>query len=388
MTAVCGPKSILTIILLPTIASWLMVALGNTCTLFFISRTILGICGGIAMPIGQTYLAEISSPKTRGFISSTSILAAMTFGLLESIAACLVSWRALAWTNAALVMLHLPFAFFSPESPVWLLKNDADEAAKRGLQFIRRTKHVDAELKDIKSHISDTEEQAAGNSSDLLHWTYLKPVLLLLVFMALRQFSGAFVVISYTVIIFESVGHGILDPKVSTVILYSVQLLLNLMSNGLTDTIGRKKLIIASSLIMTASHISFGTFYYLNELDFSKMRPYNWVPLISLIGFFVGFSIGFASIPFVFMTELLPLRIRSCGSSLISFWNNILSFIVVQFYHRMKTEMTDAGLFWFYGSVCLFAALFCALCLPETKGICLRQLERELSKKSTSTLTS
>ena len=52
-------------------------------------------------------------------------------------------------------------------------------------------------------------------------------------------------------------------------------------------------------------------FYVLYEVDPSVQIDFSWLPLASLIIFMIGYSVGFATLPFVLMGELLPSKYRN-----------------------------------------------------------------------------
>jgi facilitated trehalose transporter len=51
-------------------------------------------------------------------------------------------------------------------------------------------------------------------------------------------------------------------------------------------------------------------FYMIEQVDPGVADISSWVPLVSLVIFIIGYSVGFASLPFVLMGELLPSRYR------------------------------------------------------------------------------
>ncbi|CAG0922739.1 unnamed protein product [Notodromas monacha] len=379
MTSRFGPRMLLAALLLPTAGSWLMIAFGRKVIWFFVARTIMGLCGGIAMPIGQMYLTDVSTPATRGFIASTAMLSQLFYTFVNSVIALFLSWHWLAVCNAVLVAAHIPMALLLPESPTWLLRKASRERAKHALQFVRGKEEVEQELKDLEVRIIQSR-QNSGGLFDLFKLHNLKPVVVLCIFISFRQFTGAFAVFSYTVDIFASVGGG-LSSTVSTVIVNAVQLTINLASNGLSDKFGRKKLLVSSAFLMGVAHLAFGSYYYQQDKNPEALAAFAWVPLASLIFYCVGFSAGFASALYVLMTELIPLRVRSTASAVTSILNNFLTFVVIQYYYTMKHNLTEAGLFWLYGGVCLVAGVYCIVFLPETSGKSLAELEATYAKK-------
>ena len=72
----------------------------------------------------------------------------------------------------------------------------------------------------------------------------------------------------------------------------------------LVDKAGRRILLILSGLIMAVSTGLVGVFFYLKSVDSNE--GFDFLPLLGLILFMIGYSVGFASVPFVLMGELFP----------------------------------------------------------------------------------
>lgn len=90
----------------------------------------------------------------------------------------------------------------------------------------------------------------------------------------------------------------------------------------------------------------------------------------------VGFSVGYANIPFLLMGELLPVRQRSVLSSLAGSFNLGTMFVVIKTYPQFKRALGADGTFWMYAVLCVLSCVFVAVLLPETKGKTLDEIER------------
>ncbi len=378
-----GRKAVQHWSLVPCIAAWILQAFGTTYASFLISRGLVGVAVGTLVPIGQLYLVDISTPSTRGFITSTTMLWQVFYNLLQYIIGIFVSWKVLAIVNAAIHVIYFPIGFFVPESPTWCLaKGGRDDQARKGLQFLRGPNvNVEPEIAQIKKLLEHKNEEDSGTWRDFFQWEYLRPMLILFAMIFFRQFTGIFSIVSYTVDIFEDAG-GAISPEWSTVIVGVVQLVFVALSNVITDKIGRKKLMVCSAMTMAVSHGVFGLYYYMHEhADLrATADKVTWIPLVALVLFMIGFSLGFASSFYVLMSEMIPNKIKDHASGLASQVNNVANFVVLELYYPMKDGLTDAGTFWFYGGMCFTAGLFAAFLLPETKGISLQELEEKLTQ--------
>lgn len=210
-----------------------------------------------------------------------------------------------------------------------------------------------------------------------------KRILLITIFVLLRHCTGAFVLLMYTVDIFAAAG-GSLSPNHCAIVIGSVQLAVVVVSNSVTDVVGRKTLIVYSGILMSLSHIIIGVYYFLHVVpDYHEtvLEYLSWVPLVCLMIFIGCFSLGFAPALFIFMVELIPQEVKDSVSSLVMVTNNLSAFVVIQFYYKMREGLGEAGIFFFYGCSCLIAAAYCKLVLPETSGKSPEQIDSEVKAK-------
>lgn len=77
--------------------------------------------------------------------------------------------------------------------------------------------------------------------------------------------------------------------------------------NHLVDSnrLGRKILLYISSTAMVITLATLGTFFYYKSLG-NDVSTLGWLPLLSFVVYVIGFSIGFGSIPWLMMGEILP----------------------------------------------------------------------------------
>ena len=99
------------------------------------------------------------------------------------------------------------------------------------------------------------------------------------------------------------------------------------MSIFLVDKAGRRILLIASGLIMSLSLSVIGVYFYVlnGQMIDSIEMDLSWLPLASLIIFMIGYSAGFATLPYVLMGELLPSKYRNTLGGVASRYFETLS---------------------------------------------------------------
>lgn len=110
----------------------------------------------------------------------------------------------------------------------------------------------------------------------------------------------------------------------------------------------------------------------------------GWLPLASLIVFFIAFSFGFANVPYIIMGELFPANIRSLFGPISSSFNVLCTFTVVRCFPLMRDYLGMDGTFFLYMACTVVSLFFIGLLLPETKGKTLEEIASLFGKESLS----
>ena len=308
--------------------------------------------------------------------------------LLSYVMGAWLPWNQLAWASAVFPALLLFVMIPLPESPAWLLSKGHITDAEKSLKWLHhqpRTANdsIPVELQQISVYaitsqttqhsVPSNEKSGSGFSSkELFRRPVLVPFALTFTLLIFQQVSGIDAIIFYTVSIFHSAGSQI-DDHLATILVGLVQLIANFLSLFIVDRAGRRPLLIASGALMCVALAALGTHFHLQK--YGMDQSLGLLPLISLIVFMVGFSIGYCSIPFLLMGELIPEKQRSFLSSIAGSLNLGMMFIVIKTYHDLKNSMGEDGTFWLYSAVCLCSCFFVYFLVPETKGKSLTEIE-------------
>lgn len=326
------------------------------------------------------YCVEISTAEVRGILGS-SFQGFMVIGnLLSVVVGFGLSWRYLAVHAASIAVVGVILFCFMPKSPRWLLAKGKLPMAISEMNRLQGG-YVDAEEECIMIY-QDLQNQPKGKLSlqECMHPTVCKPALITVVLMFFQQCSGANAVLFYSSDIFDST-KDFMNPKTATILLAAAQVVATLISNIIVDKAGRKILLILSAVFMALSLMSLGTFYYMSSNDVLFKSQYSFIPLVSLISFFLAFSTGFGAIPWLLSSEMVSVRARSTVSGLATFSNGLFAFIVTKTFNHFKASLNSYGTFWLYGCLCVAASFFVYFFVPETKGKKLEDVEKIFQKK-------
>ena len=90
--------------------------------------------------------------------------------------------------------------------------------------------------------------------------------------------------------------------------------------------------------------------------------------------FLVSYALGWGAVPWTLISELLPQHVRSvgCGLCAICYW--LCAFVVTWQFANLSNWLGMHGVFWLFAGVCIVAAAFVKLAVPETKNFLLEQI--------------
>lgn len=375
-----GRKDILIFNILPYGFGWLIVCYADNIPVLLCGRFLGGLASGIICVAVPMYCVEIATADERGILGSAFQGFLVIGNLLSVTIGAFVPWKYLAVNGAAVSIITTIIFIPMPETPRWLLMKGRLKDAIKVMDYLQDG-YVNAE-KECSLIYEDLQNQPKGNVTwaELIHPTSLKPGIITLFIMFFQQFSGINAVFLYSSKVFK-VSKDWLDPKIATIILAAVQVVLTLISNIIIDKVGRKILLILSGGLMGISYAIFGIYYYMLSADKTIEHTYAWIPLVCCTVAVVGYSIGYGPIPFLLSAEMLPVRVRSTTSSIVHVFDGIFIFIITNTFSDFEDLLHNYGAFWFYSSMSTIGLIYVMIFVPETKGKKLEEIEELFYKK-------
>ncbi|XP_050902762.1 sugar transporter ERD6-like 6 [Lathyrus oleraceus] len=146
----------------------------------------------------------------------------------------------------------------------------------------------------------------------------------------------------------------------------------------LADKFGRRLLLIVSSSAMALSLLVVSISFYLKEYISPDSDLYATLSLVSVAGVVVmviAFSLGLGAMPWIIMSEILPINIKGLPGSFATLANWFFSRLVT-LTANLLLDWSSGGTFTIYTAVCVFTAGFVAIWVPETKGKTLEEIQQ------------
>ena len=362
-------------------------AFANDPYLFSFFRFVGGVGVGISSVAAPIYISEITSPEKRGRLG-----ALYQFCLVFGIMVAFISnwalkgvggeddWRWMLGVEAIPAFLYTLMVLRVPNSPRWLvLQKGDDEGALSVLTIIYNTLQIAKEkLAEIK-----LDANLPKSSDNLFQKKYKRVLGLGFLIAFFNQLSGINFVLYYAPEILEQAGLGGADSLFNSIAIGIVNLIFTLIGVRLIDRLGRRQLIIIGSIGYIFSLIMVGICF---QFELSPMMLITFICL-----FIASHAIGQGAVIWVFISEIFPNRVRSYGQS----WGTgthwvfaaIITLITPLFISNKVVNGEKLGIFadqmeiiyYFFAGMMVLQLLWAIFKMPETKGISLEDLEKQLT---------
>ncbi|XP_013068752.2 proton myo-inositol cotransporter-like [Biomphalaria glabrata] len=102
---------------------------------------------------------------------------------------------------------------------------------------------------------------------------------------------------------------------------------------------------------------------------------YSWMAILGLILYLMFFAPGMGPMPWTINSEIYPIWARSTGNSLSAATNWIANLLVSMTFLTLTETLTKYGTYWLFVGIAILGLMFFGICLPETKGRKLEDIE-------------
>ncbi|RYR06382.1 hypothetical protein Ahy_B06g086119 isoform B [Arachis hypogaea] len=357
-----GRKGSLMIASIPNVIGWLIISFAKDTSFLYMGRLLEGFGVGVISYTVPVYIAEIAPQNLRGGILPCALL--------------------------------MPGLFFIPESPRWLAKMGMTDEFETSLQVLRGfDTDIAEEATEIRAAVASSSRRTALRFAELKQRRYWLPLMIGIGLLVLQQLSGINGVLFYASTIFE--GAGISSSDVATFGVGAVQVLATSLTLWLADKSGRRLLLIISSAGMAVSLFVVAIAFYVKDYISESSSLYEILSYLSMAGvlllvfpsvftlnfhqFFqamvVAFSLGMGAMPWLIMSEILPINIKGFAGSFATLANWFFSWLIT-LTANMLLDWSSGGTFTIYAVVCAFTVVFVSIWVPETKGKTLEEIQR------------
>lgn len=347
-------------------------AFANNPFVFAAFRFIGGLGVGASTIAAPAYISEIAPAKDRG-----KLVAFYQFNIVLGILCAFLSnylfkdfgensWRWMMGIQVVPSFIYTLFVFTIPKSPRWLLSTSRNEEAKKVLKLTGQ----EDEFEKMRIEIElDTKNAIVSNDSIFLK-KYRTPLLLAFFIAFFNQLSGINAFLYYSPRIFQEAGLGESTALLSSIGIGFINLVFTLLGVFLIDRLGRKVLMYIGSIGYIISLSLVATAFFLHWQGMA-------VPAFLFL-FIASHAIGQGAVIWVFISEIFPNHLRASGQSFGSTTHWILAAIIPSLIPFLFSTIGPGVVFLFFAIMMVFQLLFVAFMMPETKGISLEELSKNL----------
>lgn len=349
---------------------------------FSLFRFIGGVGVGISSVAAPIYISEITSKENRGKLGGL-----YQFWLVFGILIAFVSnwllkgfdgandWRWMLGVEAIPAFIYTAMVFTVPESPRWLALHKKDDAgALKILEIIHSKEKAALQLAEIK-----TDLQHSSKSESLFQKKYSKVLWLAFFIAFFNQLSGINFVLYYAPEILEQAGLGGKESLFNSIAIGIVNLVFTFIGIRLLDKLGRRQLIIIGSIGYIISLVMVGLCF---QMDLGST-----LTLTFICTFVASHAIGQGAVIWVFISEIFPNSVRAYGQS----WGVSVHWVFAAIITLITPFFLDANqgvlkdhvwyIYYFFCAMMVLQLIWAMTKMPETKGVSLEELSKELVKE-------
>lgn len=338
---------------------------------FMFFRFLGGVGVGASSVAAPMYISEIAPPDKRGRLASlfqfnivSGILVAYLSNYLLADVGGEQSWRWMLGVEAVPALIFVILMLYVPRSPRWLLSVRGDRAAALEVLSTISLETAHEALEMMEENI-----QRSGDGVKLFVWRYRFPVSLAIILAIFNQISGINAIIYYAPRIFQMTGLGESAALLSSAGVGLINLIATIVGISLIDARGRRALMLLGSVGLIVS-LGFVAKAFFTEV-------FTGVPIFIFL-FIASFAVSQGCVLWVYLSEIFPNSVRAKGQSLGSFTHWICAAVVAHFFPLAATKLGGGPVFAFFAGAMVLQLIYVYLYMPETKGIPLEQLQRQI----------
>ncbi len=348
-----------------------------------VSRFALGLAVGGASVTVPAYLAEISPAERRGRMVTQNELMIVTGQFLAFLINAIIAvvmegenhvWRYML-SVAALPAVLLFFGIQScPESPRWLVSKGRSDESLAILKKIRSTADKAAqELREIEDTLAKAARENAAALSEINQPWVRRIIYIGIGIACFTQLTGVNSIMYYGSQVLNEAGFS----RQASIIANTL--------NGLASVIGTSTGIYLMKTMPRRRMLTFGfcgtTFSLLMiavlAMIMSGNPAFPYLVLGCTVLFLLSMQGMIGPILWLSISEIIPLRFRGYGMGICVLFVWVTNFIIGLFFPTLLASFGLQITFIIFAVIGLIAITFTRLCVPETMGKTLEQIEHQ-----------
>jgi MFS transporter, SP family, galactose:H+ symporter len=346
-------------------------ALAPSLVLFVVFRIVVGIAVGASSMIVPTYIAELAPRQIRGGLVILQQLAISAGIFLSYILDYIFFSAGWGWRPmfAAAVIPGIALGvgmLYMSHTPRWLgMQGRWDEAEE-----VMGRVNPEAQEQEMALLHEELEKSDRGTLRDLLAPGIRGALIAGLGLAMLQQFVGPNTVLFYGPTIFGyagiSAGSGGLIAEICVGAVLFIFVLPTLV---LVDMVGRKKLFYFGLAGMGSMLVLLGLAFHFGAAGWG-------LGVLAILLVYIGcYSLSISPLFWLMTAELYPNRLRGIGASTATVANWSANLLITLTFLTAVNGLGKDVVFWIYAGFAAVGLVFVRVCVPETKGHSLEDID-------------
>ncbi|TFK37543.1 general substrate transporter [Crucibulum laeve] len=358
---------------------------------FYAGRFIAGLGVGAVSQISPTFVAECAPREQRG-----RAVAMLEMNLARGFLSYWITYAmSMHVSNASSSQWRIPiamqivlggiaFLFTIPikESPRWLIRTGKETEGLISLAYLRAAptgnKEVLQEFAEIKAQLRDEDEAAKGFSPRELLLPYNLRRIIIAIFMGFwASWTAHTALMFYAPIIFQQIGFSATTTSLlASGVFVTMKVVLTVIAIAYTvHRYGRISALVVGATITGIIFFILAAIMATHppELD-GRLSAASKAMMALIYLHVIVYSLTMGPLPWVYVSEIFPLRIRELGqmSYSISVWTATFSL-------TKASPLMFRSIGWktwiIFATINVGGSVVCWLLCPETKGLSLEEID-------------
>lgn len=366
---------------IPYAGAWLAIAFAPHVAILFASRFIVGITDTFAYSSVFMYVGEIADPRIRGLLGTYCANSVIIGMLVVNAMGLYISIYATALISISVPVLLFLTSVGLPESPYFYITKGRDEDAIRSLKRFKHPELVQDEFDRLKKSLEE-DMKKQGKFLDLFRISYyLKALIILTILRSTKSLVGLSAVTFYTETIFSDVEGGI-SAETWVILFYVVKLLTTIFISVIIDKIGRKPLLLISTIGITLSLLCVAIYSFLEDAGDVDVSKYDFIPIVALFSYIIAYSIGLGPVAVLMLGELMPNNVKSYALCIVNTVYCLTGTLSSLFFQNTNDSFVLGVPFISFAFCSVLSVGFVVIFVPETKGKTLEEIQETFQGKS------
>lgn len=368
-----------------------------------IGRFIGGIASGVALVICSLYLAEISPKEIRGTLGIVNPLGLQVGMFLSSLfdTLCLklitknmtAQWRTAMGGLLIPSVIFIVLVWFLPETPRYLLLKKREDKSLKNLALIREKGDchpaVVEEFDEMNARLKVELSEGLCTWKELVSTkSILYRVVIVSVLQLLHMLVGVNAIGYYSTQIYSRyLGISLAQYGAWLACLQNlISFICTLPAMRYIENFGRKPILKWGAFLLFLCMVAIYGLCHISDAtkisNPSASKATGWICVVVMYAFSVIYGWSWSSVVFVWQAEVFPIRMRSKANCIGSFFQYIGSLIVGSTTTTLMKYM-EFYTFLIYAAFCFISFFFAHVCIRETKGLSLEEMEHLYGNKPT-----